>query len=124
MTKIWNFFSNRVLIDDGQWICFWGLCNLPDTIGQKNSQIAQNFWAEMKTIFNIYKVLVIIEQNENSQNAKKNSSTEIFQSAQFFSAQMKKKPTFITFPSRLQFSKLPKNFASILENKSHEYFQP
>jgi hypothetical protein len=34
----------------------------------------------MKTIFNIYKVLVIIEQNENSQNANKFQASR---SAQF-----------------------------------------
>jgi hypothetical protein len=30
-----------------------------------------NFWAQMKIIFNIYKVPTIIEQSKNSQNAKK-----------------------------------------------------
>jgi hypothetical protein len=33
------------------------------------------------------------------------------------------KSTFITFPSRLKFPKLPENFQSILEKKSHEYFR-
>ncbi len=83
-------FSNRVLIDDGQWICFWGLCNLPDTIGQKKFQIAQKFWAEMKTIFNIYKVLVIIEQNENFQNAKKIQALRFFRVPNFFRHKWKK----------------------------------
>jgi hypothetical protein len=76
--------------DGGQWICFWGLCNLPDTIGQKISQIAQTFWAEMKTIFNIYKVLVIIEQNENSQNAKKIQALKFFRVPNFFRQKWKK----------------------------------
>jgi len=48
---------------------------------------------------------------------------ESFQSAQFFWAEMKKKSTFITFPSKLKFLKLPKFSKAILENKSHEYFQ-
>jgi hypothetical protein len=34
-----------------------------------------------------------------------------------------KKSTFITFPSKLKFLKLPEIFSSILENKSHEYFR-
>jgi hypothetical protein len=34
-------------------------------------QNAQKIWAEMEIIFNIYKVPIIIEQNRNSQNAKK-----------------------------------------------------
>jgi hypothetical protein len=33
------------------------------------------------------------------------------------------KKTFITFPSRLKFPKLPESFPRILEKKSHEYFR-
>jgi 5'(3')-deoxyribonucleotidase len=41
-------------------------------------QNAQNLWAEIKTIFNIYKVPAIMEHNKNFQNAKK------FQALGFF----------------------------------------
>jgi hypothetical protein len=51
------------------------------------------------------------------------SSIEILHDAQFFWAEMKKKPAFITFPRRLKFSNLPEVFSSILRKKSHEYFQ-
>jgi hypothetical protein len=40
-----------------------------------------------------------------------------------FLGRNEKKSTFITFPSRLKFPKLPENFPSILEKKCHEYFQ-
>ncbi len=76
----------------------------------------------MKTIFNIYKVPVIIEQNENSQNANKFQASRFFRVPNIFWAEMIKS-AFITFPSKLKFPKLPKNFSSILEKKSHEYFR-
>jgi hypothetical protein len=77
--------------------------------------------AQMKIMFNIYKVPIIIDQNKNSQNAKKFQALR-FSECPIFWAEMKKK-TFITFPSRLKFPKLPKSFPSILEKKSHEYFR-
>jgi len=40
-----------------------------------------------------------------------------------FLGRNEKKSTFITFPSRLKFPKLPENFPTILEKKCHEYFQ-
>jgi hypothetical protein len=46
----------------------------------------------------------------------KNFKHQDFQNAQFFLGRNEKK-TFITFPSRLKFPKLPKSFPSILEKK-------
>jgi hypothetical protein len=61
-------------------------------------------------------VLIIIEQNKNSQNAKKIQALGFFRMPKCFGGKNeKKKPTFITFPTRLKFSKLPKIFPSILE---------
>jgi hypothetical protein len=71
------------------------------------------FGGEIKNLSNIYKAHVIIEQNKNSQNAKKISSTGIFLDCPIFWAEMRKKSTFITFPSRLKFPKLPEIFPSI-----------
>jgi len=68
--------------DGGQWPKKIRFHNLPEIIGQKKSQTAQIFWSMkifsecpkllgvMKTIFNIYKVPINIEQNKNSQNPK------------------------------------------------------
>jgi hypothetical protein len=42
------------------------------------------FGGEIKNLFNIYKALVIIEQNKNSQNAKKFQAPRFFYTAQFF----------------------------------------
>jgi hypothetical protein len=46
-----------------------------------------------------------------------------FSKRPIFFGRNEKNSTFITFPSRLKFPKLPENFPSILEKKSHEYFQ-
>jgi len=66
----------------------------------------------MKIIFNMYKVPVIIEQNKNSQNAKK------FQASGFFRMQMKKINMY-NFPKQ---AKIARNFSKHLRKKCHEYF--
>jgi hypothetical protein len=40
-----------------------------------------------------------------------------------FLGRNEKQLTFITFPSRLKFPKLPEIFPSVLEKECHEYFQ-
>jgi hypothetical protein len=62
-------------------------------------------------------VPVIIEQNKKSQNAKKIQASGFFRMPNFLGTNEKKKTTFITFPSRLKFPKLPEIFPSILEKK-------
>jgi hypothetical protein len=59
----------------------------------------------MKIIFNIYKVPVISEQNKNSQNAKKFQVSGFFRMPNVL-CRNEKRSTFITFPSRLEISKL------------------
>ncbi len=76
----------------------------------------------MKSMFNVYKVPIIIEQNKNFQNAKKFQALWFFRMPNFL-GRNEKQLTFITFPSRLKFPKLPEIFPSVLEKECHEYFQ-
>jgi len=46
-----------------------------------------------------------------------------FSECPIISGRNEKKSTFITFPSKLKFPKLPEIFSSILGKKSHEYFR-
>ncbi len=90
------------------------LHNLPEIIGQcffklpkffeawRYFQNAQKFWAEMKIIFNIYKVPIIIEQNKNSQNAK-NIQASRLQNAQFL-GQKWNKISIYNFPKQAEIS--------------------
>jgi hypothetical protein len=72
------------------------LHNLPETIGQIFFQTAQNFCRQIKTLFNIYKAPVNIEQNKNSQNAKKFQAPGFFRVPNFL-GRNEKKSTFTTF---------------------------
>jgi len=61
------------------------LSNCPNNLKHEDIFIsAQNFWAEMKIIFNMYKVPIIIEQNKNSQNAKKCQASRFFRMPNFW----------------------------------------
>ncbi len=85
------------------------LHNLPEIIGQKSFQTAQfvfevwryfqnaqKFCAQIKTLFDVYKAPVIIEQNKNSQNAKIFEAPGFFRVPNFL-GRNEKKSTFITF---------------------------
>ncbi len=63
----------------------------------------------MKTILNIYKVLVIIEQNENSQNANKFQASRFFRVPNIFWAEMIKISIY-NFPKQAKISKIAWNF--------------
>jgi len=73
----------------------------------------QNGWAEMKFFFHIHKVPVNIWQNKILKMPKNFKH----QKCPSFLGRNEKNSTFITFPGRLKFSKLPKIFPSILEKK-------
>jgi hypothetical protein len=70
----------------------------------------------MKIIFSIYKVPVIIEQNKNSQNAKKLEASGFFRMPNVL-GRNENKAMFITFLSMLKFPKVPETFPSILGKK-------
>ncbi len=65
---------------------------------------------------------VIVEQNKNSQNAKKLQALGFFRMPNVL-GRNEKKSNFISFPSRLEFSKLQETLWSILEKKCHEYLR-
>jgi hypothetical protein len=78
----------------------------------------------MKTIFNIYKVLIIIEHNKNSQNAKKFQALRFFRLPNFFSSEMKKKKKPTYFPKQATIFKIAQKFSKHFRKKiSHKYFQ-
>ncbi len=71
-----------------------------------------NFFRNMKTIFDIY-----FWAEWEFPKCQKNLSTGRFFRVPNFFGQKLKRSTFITFPSRLKFPKLPKFIWSILEKK-------